>query len=145
MWVFEVIFKIIKIKLKIPFLSCTCHMSSAHRSDVACGYHIEPHRERTFASLQTVLLDKPGLSKMGLRGLHWWLRGKESISQGRRHRFESWVWKIPHAVEQLSPCATRRKMELWLNYRKEEFLLEMKDTSKISQLQEGYQAERISN
>ena len=113
MWVFEVIFKIIKIKLKIPFLSCTCHISSAQRSDVACGYHIEPHRERTFASLQTVLLDKPGLSKMGLRGLHWWLRGKESICQGRRHRFESWVWKIPHAVEQLSPCATMTEPVIW--------------------------------
>lgn len=43
-------------------------------------------------------------------------------------------------VDELS--SNRRKMEIWLNYRKEEFLLEMKDTSKISQLQEGYQAEK---
>ena len=29
MWVFKVTFKIIKIKLESPFLSCTCHISSA--------------------------------------------------------------------------------------------------------------------
>lgn len=49
MWVFKATFKIIKIKLEIPFLSCTCHISSAQQSDVSCGFHVEPHRERTFA------------------------------------------------------------------------------------------------
>ena len=39
-------------------------------------------------------------------------------------------------------AANRRKMEVWLNYRKEEFLLNMKDTSEISKLQEEYQAEK---
>ena len=40
-------------------------------------------------------------------------RGKEYASQCRRHRFEPWVWKIPHAVEQLSPCATTIEPVLW--------------------------------
>ena len=39
-------------------------------------------------------------------------------------------------------AANRRKMEIWLNYRKEEFLLKMKDMSEISRLQEEYQAEK---
>ena len=39
-------------------------------------------------------------------------------------------------------AANRRKMEVWLNYRKEEFLLNMKDTSEISKLQEEYQTEK---
>jgi len=28
-------------------------------------------------------------------GLPWWLRGKESACQGRRHRLDLWVGKIP--------------------------------------------------
>ena len=48
-----------------------------------------------------------------LRGFHWWLRCKEYASQCRRHRFEPWVRKIPHAVEQLSPCATMIEPALW--------------------------------
>ena len=39
-------------------------------------------------------------------------------------------------------AANRRKMEVWLNYRKEEFLLNMRDSTKINQLQEEYQAEK---
>ena len=39
-------------------------------------------------------------------------------------------------------AANRRKMEVWLNYRKEEFLLSMRDTSQINQLKEEYQAEK---
>ena len=39
-------------------------------------------------------------------GLPWWLSGEESTCQCRRHRFDPWSGKIPHAAEQLSPCAT---------------------------------------
>lgn len=42
-------------------------------------------------------------------------------------------------VEEIA--ANRRKMEIWLNYRKEEFLLDIKDESEISSLQEKYEAE----
>ena len=30
-----------------------------------------------------------------LRGLPWWLRGKESACECRRHGFDPWVGKIP--------------------------------------------------
>ena len=36
----------------------------------------------------------------------WWLSGKESTFQCRRHGFNPGSGKIPHAMEQLSPCAT---------------------------------------
>ena len=35
-----------------------------------------------------------------------WLSGKESGCQCRRHRFNPWSRKIPHALEQLSLCTT---------------------------------------
>ena len=39
-------------------------------------------------------------------GVPWWLSGKESICQCRRHGLDPWSGKIPHATEQLSPCTT---------------------------------------
>ena len=39
-------------------------------------------------------------------GLPWWLSDKESACQCRRHRFDPWSGKIPHASEQLTPCTT---------------------------------------
>ena len=41
-----------------------------------------------------------------LPGLPWWLRGKESACQCRRHGLHSWSGKIPYASKQLNPCAT---------------------------------------
>ena len=38
--------------------------------------------------------------------LPWWLSGKESTCQCRRHGFNPWSGKIPHAVEKLTPCIT---------------------------------------
>ena len=38
-------------------------------------------------------------------GLPWWLSGKESSCQRRRHGFDPWSGKIPHARGQLSLCA----------------------------------------
>ena len=37
-------------------------------------------------------------------GLPWWLRGKDSTCQCRRHRFHPRTGKVLHAAEQLSPC-----------------------------------------
>ena len=37
-------------------------------------------------------------------GLTWWLRGKEFTCQYRRHVFDPWSRKIPHARRQLSLC-----------------------------------------
>ena len=42
-------------------------------------------------------------------GLPWWLSGKESACPCRRHRFDLWSRKIPHAEKWLSPCATTTK------------------------------------
>ena len=39
-------------------------------------------------------------------GLSWWLSGKESAGQCRRHGFDPWSRKILHVAEQLSPCPT---------------------------------------
>ena len=39
-------------------------------------------------------------------GLPWWRSGWESACQCRRHGFEPWSGKIPHAAEQLGPWAT---------------------------------------
>ena len=39
-------------------------------------------------------------------GLPWWLSGEDSACRCRRHSFDSWSGKIPHAEEQLSPWAT---------------------------------------
>ena len=39
-------------------------------------------------------------------GLPWWSSGYESACQCQGRRFDPWSGKIPHAAEQLSPCAT---------------------------------------
>ena len=39
-------------------------------------------------------------------GLPWWRSGWESACQCRGHGFEPWSGRIPHAAEQLGPCAT---------------------------------------
>ena len=36
----------------------------------------------------------------------WWLSGKESACQSRRHGFNPWSAKVPHVLGQLSLCAT---------------------------------------
>ena len=38
--------------------------------------------------------------------LPWWRSGWESACQCRGHGFEPWPGRIPHAAEQLGPCAT---------------------------------------
>ena len=43
-------------------------------------------------------------------GLPWWLSGKESTCQCRRHGSQI---PYPNAVERLSPCATTIEPVLW--------------------------------
>ena len=50
--------------------------------------------------------------KIGL-GLPWWLSGKVSACQCRKHGFNPWPGKIPHALGQLSPCTTTTEPVLW--------------------------------
>ena len=47
------------------------------------------------------------------RGLPWWCSGWESTWHCRGHGFEPWSGRIPHAAEQLSPCATATEPALW--------------------------------
>ena len=35
-----------------------------------------------------------------------WSSGQETTLQCKGHRIDPWSWKILHAMEQLSPCAT---------------------------------------
>ena len=46
------------------------------------------------------------LYNLMLYGLPWWLSGEESAYQCRRHRFDPWSRKIPHAMEHLSSRTT---------------------------------------
>ena len=50
-------------------------------------------------------LEKGWATHSSILGLPWWLSGKESACQCRKHRFISWSKKIPAAAEQLSPCS----------------------------------------
>ena len=45
------------------------------------------------------------------RGLPWWYNGQGSACTCRRLGFSLWSGKIPHAEEQLSPCATTSEPE----------------------------------
>ena len=50
--------------------------------------------------------------KTDIVGLPWWLNGKESASQCRRHGFSPWFQKIPHVPQPLSLCSGAREPEL---------------------------------
>ena len=45
--------------------------------------------------------------------LPWWLSGEETACQCRRHGFDPWDGKIPHASEQQNSCAATREPVLW--------------------------------
>ena len=53
------------------------------------------------------------LSKNCIERLHWWLSGKESASQCRRHGFDPWSRTVPRVVEQLSLRTTGIEPVLW--------------------------------
>ena len=48
--------------------------------------------------------------KSQLLGLPWWLQEEESACRCRRHGSDSWSGRIPHAAEQLSPCAMAKSL-----------------------------------
>ena len=58
--------------------------------------------KKTSIQIQEVLR----IANKMLPGFPWWLSGKESACQCRKHGFNPWSGKIPHASEQLSPWAT---------------------------------------
>ena len=48
-----------------------------------------------------------------LVGFPWWLSGGESACQFRRHGFNLWFGRIPHALEQLGPWAIATEPMFW--------------------------------
>ena len=51
--------------------------------------------------------------KNGQKGFPSWLCGKESACQCRRHGFDPWSGKTPHASQRLGPCTTAVESVLW--------------------------------
>ena len=64
-------------------------------------------RDLTPGGLSFLLIENPG------NGLPWCFGGEGSACQCRRHGFDPSSGKIPHAWEQLSPCATTTEPVLW--------------------------------
>ena len=60
------------------------------------GHAVGRQKRKLFSQFTTTTSEK----------LPWWLSGEESACQCRRHGFDPWSGKIPHAVEQLSQRAT---------------------------------------
>ena len=88
--------------------------NSGHRCNQTLRFqpHVEPAVSWSspgFSSLplEEGVWDRPsGSFRRKWLGLPWWLSGKESARQCRRHRFNPWSGKIPQAWEKLSPCVT---------------------------------------
>ena len=71
-------------------------------------WDLQPHTFSIELHLRwaTLAQGSPSAVKKIKRGLPWWRSGWESACQCRGHGIEPWSGKIPHAAEQLSPCAT---------------------------------------
>ena len=85
------------------------HISKRIKTHMTVSIDMEKALDNSQHSLMTKTLSKlviKSLSPSLLSGLPWWFSGKESACQCRRHRFNPWSEKIPHAMEQFSPCAT---------------------------------------
>ena len=57
------------------------------------------------------ILEATSLKPRCHQGLPWWPSGKGSACQCRRHGLDPWSGKIPHAMGQLSLCATTTESE----------------------------------
>ena len=56
--------------------------------------------------LLTLRVARPVTLKYSFSGFPWWSTGWEATYQCRRHEFDHWSRKIPHAAGQLIPCTT---------------------------------------
>ena len=75
------------------------------------GNNLNVHRLSNCSN--TVVIWWNSIAKIPSKGLPWWRSGWESACQDRGHGFNPWSGKIPHAVEQLGPCATATDPVLW--------------------------------
>ena len=69
-------------------------------------FFILPDYSYPYKTMLFLLLFKKERGKKTSLGLPWWRIGWESACHCRRHGFEPWSGKIPHAAEQLGPWAT---------------------------------------
>ena len=66
-----------------------------------------------FPSQSMLTRKKKSLSRRNIFRLLWCLSGKESACQCRKHEFNPWSGKIPHAAEQLGLDAKTIEPVLW--------------------------------
>ena len=79
---------------------CSKHaVSTEHKTGPQPRGHAAPGGAATLPLRVKQTYDTP---EEPLQGLPWWLSGKESACQCRRHSYDPWSRKIPHAAEQLS-------------------------------------------
>ena len=109
--------------------ACICKQKgNVSSSSMDCDDNDTTHRMRAFQQIlphqeavmwrctpgQRAILTGTQVFQNITRGLPWWLSGKESACQYRRHGFNPLSGKTPHAVGQLSLCATTRVYALEL-------------------------------
>ena len=63
-------------------------------------------REAEHAAVHGVTKSWTELSSRTTTTLSWWFSGKEPSCQGRRHRFDPWVGKIPLEKEMASQSSS---------------------------------------
>ena len=90
-----------KIRKKLRLFQISKILGSSLPLDFPCKKH---YRESCSLKWKNNLKLCEGI-KISI-GFPWWLKGKESACQCRRHGFNPWSGKFPHAVEQLSPQVT---------------------------------------
>ena len=66
--------------------------------------------QRTYTTQRQKINKQTTQLKTGYKGLPWWRSGWESACRCRGHRFKPWSGRIPHATEQLGPCATTTEL-----------------------------------
>ena len=74
----------------IPYLPHK--ISRNDREDTFKKFKKNPRKTRKTA------INKSGMLRKQNTGLSWWLSGKESTYQRRRHRFDPWAGKVPHVT-----------------------------------------------
>ena len=91
-------------------------------------YHLNPHSVLTTTCK---LRDKNVLSSSSYQCFPWWLNGRESACQCRKHRFDPWVrnipWRrkwqltpvfLPGKSHRVSSLVDYSQTKLWLNNQK---------------------------
>ena len=84
--------------------SASWEISYTYMQTQKCIYSSSIWVPHSFLQIELTLEFIPFKKKFIYLGFPWWLSGKESACQGRRHGFDPWSRKMPHAKEQLDLC-----------------------------------------